>query len=62
MISYLPRELPMSMICYLPYKDLNKIRVPFSLTLRYINSFNSFLPYTVNEWNKLDPEIRRIDS
>ena len=23
---------------------------------------NSFLPYTINEWNKLDPEIRRIDS
>ena len=23
---------------------------------------NSFLPYTKNEWNKLDPEIRRIDS
>ena len=22
---------------------------------------NSFLPYTINEWNKLDPEIRRID-
>ena len=22
----------------------------------------SFLPYTVNEWNKLDIEIRRIDS
>ena len=23
---------------------------------------NSFLPYTINEWNKLDPEVRRIDS
>ena len=23
---------------------------------------NSFLPYTINEWNKLDPEIRRTDS
>ena len=23
---------------------------------------NSFLPYTINIWNKLDPEIRRIDS
>ena len=23
---------------------------------------NSFLPYTINEWNKLDPETRRIDS
>ena len=23
---------------------------------------NSFLPYTINEWHKLDPEIRRIDS
>ena len=23
---------------------------------------NSFLPYTINEWNKLDPEIKRIDS
>ena len=23
---------------------------------------NSFLPYAINEWNKLDPEIRRIDS
>ena len=23
---------------------------------------NSFLPYTINEWNKLDPDIRRIDS
>ena len=23
---------------------------------------NSFLPYTINEWNKVDPEIRRIDS
>ena len=23
---------------------------------------NSFLPYTVNQWNILDPEIRRIDS
>ena len=23
---------------------------------------NSFLPYTINEWNKLDLEIRRIDS
>ena len=23
---------------------------------------NYFLPYTINEWNKLDPEIRRIDS
>ena len=23
---------------------------------------NSFLPYTINEWNKLDPQIRRIDS
>ena len=22
----------------------------------------SFIPYTINEWNKLDPEIRRIDS
>ena len=22
---------------------------------------NSFLPYTINECNKLDPEIRRID-
>ena len=21
-----------------------------------------FLPYAINEWNKLDPEIRRIDS
>ena len=24
--------------------------------------FKNFLPYTINEWNKLDPEIRRIDS
>ena len=23
---------------------------------------NSFLPYTINEWNKVDPEIRKIDS
>ena len=23
---------------------------------------NSFSPYTINEWNKLDPEIRRTDS
>ena len=23
---------------------------------------NSFIPYAINEWNKLDPEIRRIDS
>ena len=23
---------------------------------------NSFLPCTINEWNKLDPESRRIDS
>ena len=23
---------------------------------------NSFLPYTINEWNKLDPDIRKIDS
>ena len=23
---------------------------------------NYFLPYTINEWNKLNPEIRRIDS
>ena len=23
---------------------------------------NPFLPYTINEWNKLDPEFRRIDS
>ena len=23
---------------------------------------NSFSPYTINEWNKIDPEIRRIDS
>ena len=23
---------------------------------------NSILPYTINEWNKLDPEIRRTDS
>ena len=23
---------------------------------------NSFLPYTINEWNKLDPGIRKIDS
>ena len=23
---------------------------------------NSFLPFTIIEWNKLDPEIRRIDS
>ena len=23
---------------------------------------NSLLPYTINEWNKIDPEIRRIDS
>ena len=23
---------------------------------------NSFLPYTIKEWNKLDPDIRRIDS
>lgn len=24
--------------------------------------FKNFLPYTINEWNKLDPEIRRVDS
>ena len=23
---------------------------------------SSFLPYTINEWNKLDPDIRKIDS
>ena len=23
---------------------------------------NAFLPYTINEWNKLDPDIRKIDS
>ena len=23
---------------------------------------NSFLSYTINEWNKLDPDIRKIDS
>ena len=23
---------------------------------------NSFLPYTINEWNKIDPYIRKIDS
>ena len=23
---------------------------------------NPFLPYTINEWNKLDPDIRKIDS
>ena len=23
---------------------------------------NYFLPYTINEWNKLDPDIRKIDS
>ena len=23
---------------------------------------NSFFPYTINEWNKLDPDIRKIDT
>ena len=44
------------MVCYLPSKVLIE-KSSFQPNFK-----NSFLPYTVNEWNKLDPEIRRINS
>ena len=49
------------MIYYLNYKDRNEAKVSFMLYRTEIFK-NSFLPYTINEWNKLDPDISRIDS
>ena len=50
------------MIYYLHYKDLNETKV-FQPVLCKTEIFkNSFLPYKINEWNKLDTGIRRIDS
>ena len=43
------------MISYLPYKDLTKKGIPFSL-------YSSKTKFFRNEWNKLDPEIRRVYS
>ena len=44
-------------------KNLNETKVSFShCCLERKPSKNSFLPYTINEWKKLDTEIRRIDS
>ena len=61
--SYHQSDLPIPMICYLHYKDLNETKVFFQLLHCRTEIFkNSFLPYMINEWNKLDPEIRRIDS
>ena len=58
------------MICYFHYKVLKESTVSFSyccveLEVSFtveLNFKNSFLLYTINEWNKLDPETRRIDS
>ena len=55
------RDLPISMIYYPHCKDLNETKVSFFLCRTEIFK-NSFLPYTINEWNKLDPDIRKIDS
>ena len=50
------------MICYLHCKDVKKSKVSFSHCC-VEQKFSKTLFYrTINEWNKLDPEIRRIDS
>ena len=56
--SYHQSNLPISTF-YLHYKDLNETKVSFShrcVEQRYSK------PYTINEWNKQNPEIRRTDS
>ena len=63
-------NLPISMICYFHYKVLKESMVSFShccveLKVSFtveLNFKNSFLLYTINEWNKLYPETRRIDT
>ena len=51
------------MTCYFHYKDLNKTKVLFRHCWVEQKSFKTFfLPYKINEWNKLDPELRRIGS
>ena len=54
--SYLYNMLP-------PLQRSQRNQGPFQPLLCRTEIFkNSFLPYTINEWNKLDPEIWRIDS
>ena len=48
------------MIYYPHYKDLNKTKVSFSHCR--VEQKSSKLFFTIYEWNKLNPDIRRIDS
>ena len=54
-------NVPMSMICYLPFKGLIEISFFQLLCCRTVIFKNSFLPDTINDWNRLDPKIRKID-
>ena len=60
--SYLPSDFTISMIYYLLYKDLIKIRVPFTFYSAEQKLLKSFLQYTINESNKPDSETRRINT
>lgn len=54
-------NVPMSVICYLPLKDIIEISFFQLLCCRTGTFKNSFLPDTINDWNRLDPKIRKID-
>ena len=60
-LLYHPHDLPISTICYFLFKDLTEIRVPFRLCSPEQKFEKTFLPHMINESNKLDPKIRRID-
>ena len=60
--SYHQSDLPTSMMLP-PLQRSQRKQALFQPLLCRTKIFqNSFLPYTINEWNKLDLEIRRIDS
>ena len=54
--------LPIFMTYFLPSKGRNVIQAFKPLRYRTELSQNSFLPFTISEWNKLDPDVRNVDT
>ena len=48
---------------FLPSKSRNVVQVASNLLICRTELFqNSFLPFTISEWNKLDPDVRNVET
>ena len=62
-LAKMPPYLPIFMKYLLPSKGRNVIQVASNFLICRFELFqNSFLPFTISEWNKLDPDVRNAET